>query len=212
MSRQQPTGNGQRGWGTTDDRDDEPQAWGRRTTGDQGRSEQRQHHNHHPTLPTDDPAPATNPASNCSQGGLRVLAGGDDRHHTDTDSRPNEQRRRTMQGPGPGPHDNGHRHPHNDNERRQHRHRHPTMTTGDPASKDDERRQYRTTAMDRTQNDRAPAPSLACNCSRGGSRVLLADDERLPPASPPPSRGFHFFSYVLSYVVVLLDYIIKICS
>jgi len=68
----------QGGW-QGDDRQEMDNGDGERTIGDQGRGEQCQHYNQHPAPLTDDPAPATSPASHCSQGGLRVLAGDDER-------------------------------------------------------------------------------------------------------------------------------------
>jgi hypothetical protein len=98
----------QGGW-QGDDKQETDNGDGEWMIGDQGWGKQCQHYDQHPTLPTDDPAPATSPASHCLQGGLWVLAGDSKQHHTHTDSRPNGQRRQTTQESGP--HDDEHWHP-----------------------------------------------------------------------------------------------------
>jgi len=63
-------------------------------TGDDEQWETREEVNDANTITkTDDPAPSTSPTSNCSQGGFQMLAGDDERHHTDTNSRSNRRQR-----------------------------------------------------------------------------------------------------------------------
>jgi hypothetical protein len=101
--------------------------------------------------PTDDPVPATSPASSCSQVTTNGTTptpkadptGSDDEPRKDQDqdhtttSTPDPQRQRTAPAPAPVPH--------------------PTTTTVDPASKDDEWRQYRTAATQKAPTEK-PSP------------------------------------------------------